>query len=213
MTMDPAKPLDGDTVYLCAADQWGNACSVIQSIYHPFGSGFVPAGTGVLMANRGAYFSLDERHPNVIAPGKRPVHTLMASMALKEERPWLVFGTMGGEGQPQTNVQVLLRALAGASPAEAVAAPRVLSGQLIPGDGDDQVHVEEDLGADVIAELRSLGHDVKVVPAHDELMGHAHAILIDGDQVRAGADPRSDGPAPVPPTAAGEMRTETGEPS
>jgi gamma-glutamyltranspeptidase/glutathione hydrolase len=213
MTMDPAKPLDGDTVYLCAADQWGNACSVIQSIYHPFGSGFVPAGTGVLMANRGAYFSLDEQHPNVIAPGKRPVHTLMASMALREERPWLVFGTMGGEGQPQTNVQVLLRALAGASPAEAVAAPRVLSGQLIPGDGDDQVHVEEDLGADVIAELRSLGHDVKVVPAHDELMGHAHAILIDGDQVRAGADPRSDGPAPVPPTAAGEMRTETGEPS
>ncbi|WP_033295887.1 gamma-glutamyltransferase family protein [Amycolatopsis jejuensis] len=185
--------LEGDTVYLAAVDGHGNACSVIQSIYHPFGSGFVPRGTGVLMANRGAYFSLDRRHPNVIAPGKRPVHTLMASIALKDGRPWLVFGTMGGEGQPQTNVQVLLRVLAGAGPAEAVAAPRVLSGQILPGDADDQVHVEEDLGEDVIAGLRRLGHPVKVVRKHDELMGHAHAILVDRDRVSAGADPRSDG--------------------
>lgn len=190
-----SAPLEGDTAYLCAVDRWGNACSVIQSIYHAFGSGFVPAGTGVLMANRGAYFSLDEQHPNVIAPGKRPVHTLMASMALKDRRPWLVFGTMGGEGQPQTNVQVLLRVLAGASPADAVAAPRVLSGQIFPDDQDDQLHVEEDLGLEVIAELRSLGHNVKVVPTHDEMMGHAHAILIDGDRIQAGADPRSDGAA------------------
>lgn len=193
----PSAPLEGDTVYLCAVDRWGNACSVIQSIYHAFGSGFVPAGTGVLMANRGAYFSLDKGHPNVIGPGKRPVHTLMASMALKDRRPWLVFGTMGGEGQPQTNVQVLLRVLAGESPAEAVAAPRVLSGQIFPDDVDDQLHVEEDLGAEAIAELRRLGHDVKVVPAHDEMMGHAHAILIDDDRVQAGADPRSDGSALV----------------
>ncbi|MET7998929.1 gamma-glutamyltransferase family protein [Amycolatopsis sp. NPDC005232] len=198
LTAGSSKPLEGDTVYLGAVDRCGNACSVIQSIYHPFGSGFVPAGTGVLMANRGAYFSLDKEHPNVIAPGKRPVHTLMASMALKDNRPWLVFGTMGGEGQPQTNVQVLLRVLAGASPAEAVAAPRVLSGQLFPGDADDQLHVEEHFGADVIAELRRLGHKVKLVPAHDEMMGHAHAILIDGDRVQAGADPRSDGAAPEP---------------
>ena len=149
------------------------------------------------MANRGAYFSVDEQHPNVIAPGKRPAHTLMASMALKDRRPWLVFGTMGGEGQPQTNVQVLLRVLAGASPADAVAAPRVLSGQLFPGDDDDQLHVEEDLGSEVIAELRRLGNDVTVVPTHNEMMGHAHAILIDGDRIQAGADPRSDGSAVV----------------
>lgn len=193
-----SAPLEGDTVFLAAVDRWGNACSVIQSIYHPFGSGFVPAGTGVLMANRAAYFSLDHERPNVIAPGKRPVHTLMASMALKDRRPWLVFGTMGGEGQPQTNVQVLLRVLSGASPAEAVAAPRVLSGQILPGDADDQVHVEEDLGDEAISELRRLGHDVKVVPASDEMMGHAHAILVTGGRVRTGADPRSDGIGPEP---------------
>lgn len=194
---ETSTPLEGDTVYLCAVDRWGNACSVIQSLYHSFGSGFVPAGTGVLMANRGAYFSVEEQHPNVIAPGKRPVHTLMASMALKDKRPWLVFGAMGGEGQPQTNVQVLQRVLAGASPAEAVTAPRALSGQIFPDDADDQLHVEEDLGAEVIIELRRLGHNVKVVPAHDEMMGHAHAILIEGDEVQAGADPRSDGSALV----------------
>lgn len=191
-----APALDGDTVYLGAVDQWGNACSVIQSIYHAFGSGFVPAGTGVIMANRGSYFSLDSQQPNVIAPGKRPLHTLMASMALRDGRPWLVFGTMGGEGQPQTNVQVLLRVLAGASPAEAVAAPRLLCGQILTGDDDDQVHVEENLGDDAITELQRLGHKVKVVPAHDEMMGHAHAILVDGNGVLAGADPRSDGLAP-----------------
>lgn len=195
LRQDASAPLEGDTVYLSTVDRWGNACSVIQSIYHAFGSGFVPADTGVLMANRGAYFSLDKQHPNVIAPGKRPVHTLMASMALKKGRPWLVFGTMGGEGQPQTNVQVLLRVLAGESPADAVAAPRVLSGQIFPNDEDDQLHMEESFGTEVIDEIRRLGHNVKVVPAHDEMMGHAHAILIDGGQVHAGADPRSDGSA------------------
>lgn len=196
-------PLGGDTVYLCAVDGEGNACSVIQSIYHAFGSGFVAGDTGVLMNNRGHYFSLDEEHPNVIAPGKRPVHTLMASMALKDGRPWLVFGTMGGEGQPQTSVQVLLRVLAGEGPAAAVAAPRVLSGKVYLDDDADQLHVEEDLGADVIAELERLGHSVKAVPVHDEMMGHAHAILVDGDRVEAGADPRSDGAATVVSPARG----------
>lgn len=185
--------LEGDTVYLCAVDRWGNACSVIQSIYHAFGSGFVPDGSGVLMANRGSYFSLDKEHPNVVAPGKRPVHTLMASMALKNGRPWLVFGAMGEEGQPQTSVQVLLRVLAGTSPEVAVAAPRVRSGQIFPGDANDQLHIEEDFGTEVITERRRLGHDVKAVPPHDEMMGHVYAILIDGDRIEAGADPRSDG--------------------
>lgn len=196
LRQDVSAPLEGDTVYLAAVDRWGNACSVIQSIYHAFGSGFVPAGTGVIMANRGAYFSLDPESPNVIAPGKRPAHTLMASIALKNGRPWLVFGTMGGDGQPQTNVQVLLRVLAGAGPDDAVAAPRLLGGQVLPGDDPNQVHVEENLGAEVISELIRSGHRVRIVPAHDEMMGHAHAILIDGDEVTAGVDPRSDGRTP-----------------
>ncbi|CCA94012.1 gamma-glutamyltranspeptidase [Novosphingobium sp. PP1Y] len=190
-----SRPMEGDTVYLCTADRWGNACSVIQSLYHPFGSCFVPAGTGVVMANRGSYFSLDKSHANVVAPGKRPVHTLMASMALKKGKPWLVFGSMGGEGQPQTTVQVLLRVLAGDSPAAAVAAPRVLSGQIYPGDADNQLHIEEDYGGKVIRQIAEFGHTVKAVPKHDEMMGHAHAILIDGQTIEAGADPRSDGAA------------------
>ncbi|WP_176595026.1 MULTISPECIES: gamma-glutamyltransferase family protein [Sphingobium] len=190
-----AAPMEGDTVYLCTVDRWGNACSVIQSLYHPFGSCFVPAGTGVVMANRGSYFSLDRSHVNVVAPGKRPVHTLMASMALKRGKPWLVFGTMGGEGQPQTSVQVLLRVLNGDGPAEAVAAPRVLSGQIYPGDADDQLHIEEDFGEQVINEIVRCGYSVKSVPRHDEMMGHAHAILMEDGKIEAGADPRSDGAA------------------
>lgn len=99
---------------------------------------------------------------------------------------------------------MLLRVLAGASPAEAVAAPRVLSGQILPGDAEDQVHVEEDLAPEAIHGLRRRGHDVEVVPRHDEMMGHAHAILVDGDRVHAGTDPRSDDAAPVPaPTSGG----------
>lgn len=192
---DRAPPMEGDTVYLCTADRHGNACSVIQSLYHPFGSCFVPAGTGVVMANRGSYFSLEAGHANVVAPGKRPVHTLMASMALRHGKPWLVFGAMGGEGQPQTAVQLLLRVLAGATPAEAVAAPRVLSGQIYPGDADNQLHIEADYGDDVIAGIARHGHTVKAVPQYDEMMGHAHAIRIDGDRIEAGADPRSDGAA------------------
>src|SRR5690606_35907083 len=139
----PSITLEGDTVYLCTVDRWGNACSVIQSIYHPFGSGFIPPGTGVLMANRGAYFSLDKGQANVIATGKLPLHRLMACMARKHERPWLVFGTRGGEGQPRTNVQILLHVRAGGTPAEAVAALRVLRGQIFPDEQDGQVHAEE----------------------------------------------------------------------
>jgi gamma-glutamyltranspeptidase / glutathione hydrolase len=188
----------GDTVYLCAVDGEGNACSAIQSLYYGFGSCFVAGDSGVLLHNRAHYFSLDERHPNRLEPRKRPLHTLMTCLALDDGRPALVFGTMGADGQPQTNVQVLDRVLAGLGPQEAVAAPRVLHGRFLLEDDPDLLHVERDMGADVIPELRDAGHRVQVVPRHDERMGHAHAIAIDGGgRLSAGSDPRSDGTAAV----------------
>jgi gamma-glutamyltranspeptidase/glutathione hydrolase len=187
-------PTGGDTVYVCAIDRAGNACSLIQSIYYAFGSGFVAGDTGILLQNRGHYFSLDEAHPNALEPGKRTLHTLMASLALREGQPWLIFGTMGADGQPQTTVQVLEQALAGAGAQAAVSAPRVLSGRFLVEDDEEPLLVEEDLGDETISELRALGHLVQPVPPRDERMGHSQAILIrEEGTAEAGFDPRGDG--------------------
>jgi gamma-glutamyltranspeptidase / glutathione hydrolase len=188
----------GDTVYLCAADAAGNACSAIQSIFYPFGSAFVAGDTGILMQNRGQYFSLDDDHPNRLEPGKRTLHTLMACMAMDGDDPRLVFGTMGADGQAQTNVQVLERYLRGDSPQAAVSAPRIRHGRLYPEDDPTRLNVEERMGAEVIDELAARGHDPNVLPAYDERLGHAHAIELAADgTARAGSDPRSDGAAIV----------------
>jgi gamma-glutamyltranspeptidase/glutathione hydrolase len=183
-------------VYLCTIDRNGDACSVIQSLYGGFGSRYVGGGTGILFQNRGHYFSLDPAAPNVIAPGKRTLHTLMASMAFDEDGLRHVFGSMGADGQPQFNVQVLHRLLGGASPAEAVAAPRILHGRFALADDPEMLRAEADYG-DAAGELGAVQ-----IPVHDSLMGHAHAITIAGDgSVSAGADPRSDGSAEVVPAA------------
>ena len=196
----PPAPVSGDTVYACAVDADGNACSLIQSLYYGFGSCFVAGDTGILMHNRAHYFSLRPDAANVLAPGKRTLHTLMACMALEDGRPRYVFGTMGADGQPQVNVQVLQRLLAGAPPADAVAAPRVLLGRFALEDDPDTLHVEADYGPagpDVLAERHPR---VAVVPARSERLGHAHAIAIGADgEVTAGADPRSDGSAAIVP--------------
>ena len=196
----PADPTSGggDTIYLCASDSEGNGCSVIQSIFFSFGSGFVAGDTGVLMHNRGHYFSLDEDHTNCLEPGKRPLHTLMASMAFEDDELRLVFGTMGADGQAQTTVQVLEQYLAGASPQEAVSAPRILHGRFYPDDDPTVLNVEERMDPEVIDELTRRGHEPNVFPAYDERLGHAHAIELAADgTTRAGSDPRSDGAAIV----------------
>lgn len=94
------EPLDpkGDTIWLGVVDKDGNAVSLIQSIYHDFGSGIVPKGTGVILQNRGSFFSLDPNHVNALMPHKRTFHTLNPAMMLKNGKPYLVYGTMGGEG-------------------------------------------------------------------------------------------------------------------
>jgi gamma-glutamyltranspeptidase/glutathione hydrolase len=115
----------GDTIYLTAADREGNVVSLIQSIFENFGSGVVAGDTGIVLHNRGSLLSLTPGHPNVLAPGKRPFHTLVPAMVLKDKRPWLSFGVMGGDMQPQGHVQVLLNLIDfGMNVQEAGEAPR-----------------------------------------------------------------------------------------
>jgi len=196
--LDPGRSSGGDTVYLCASDAEGNACSVIQSLFYGFGSCFVGGEGGVLMHNRGHYFSLEDDHPNRLEPGKRTLHTLIACMAFAGDALRLVFGAMGADGQAQANVQVLERHLAGDLPQAAVAAPRVLHGRFYPSDDPTVLNVEEHMGPDVIAELSARGREPNVLPAYDERFGHAHAIEMRPDgTILAGSDPRSDGAAIV----------------
>jgi gamma-glutamyltranspeptidase/glutathione hydrolase len=180
---------DGDTIYLCSADEAGNVVSLIQSIAYDFGSGIVAEGTGILLQNRGCYFSLDPTHVNRLEPRKRTMHTLIPALAARDGKPVAAFGNMAGEGQPQIQVQVAMNLFdRGLDPAEAVAAPRV---RVRPA--GDTLWVEADYpGA---AELnRTQSPRVELVPPRDQRMGHAQALIVDGPASwRAGADPRADG--------------------
>lgn len=181
-------PDAGDTIYMCAADEYGNLVSLIQSVAFGFGSGIVAEGTGMLLQNRGCYFRLDPEHVNRLEPKKRTMHTLIPAMASREGKPWAVFGSMGGEGQPQLQIQVLINLLDhGLDPVEAVARPRFR----VQADGET-VSVEADYpGA---GDLKSPGLRVELMPAKHTSLGHAQALLVDGPSSwRAGADPRSDG--------------------
>ncbi len=195
-----ARPLDapaaeGDTVAVVTGDGDGNAVVVIQSTYHEFGSGVVAGDTGVLLQNRGAFFSLDEHHPNCLAPRKRPAHTLIPSMYLVDDRPRFAYGTMGGEGQPQTQAALVTRVVdRGLGPQAAVEAPRWLLGRTW-GDATRALRLEERLGAEVADELRRRGHDVQLVDGWSDLMGHAQMLRLDADGLAGGSDPRADGAA------------------
>jgi len=178
----------GDTIYLCAADEHGNLVSLIQSVAYGFGSGIVAEGTGMLLQNRGAYFKLDPDHVNRLEPKKRTMHTLIPAMAARDGRPAIVFGSMGGEGQPQFQTQVLINIVdRGLEPAEAVARPRI---RIVAG--TDAISVEAD--DPEVRELNRSGLNIELVPPRHHSHGHAQAIVVDGPGAwRAGADPRSDG--------------------
>ena len=191
------SPLAGDTIYLCTADRHGNLVSLIQSLYFPFGSGVVVKDTGILLQNRGAYFSLREDHINRLEPVKRTLHTLMPAMAFREGKPFLVFGTMGGEGQPQTQLQVLCNLIDfGMSLKEAIAAPRWLMGPRSQG-APHCLHLEGGIAEQVGEELKAKGHIIKREERLAEFFGHAHAILVDERRgiYQGASDPRSDGSA------------------
>ena len=188
-------PADGDTIAIVTADARGNAVCVIQSLYHEFGAGVVAGDTGVILQNRGAFFSLDPRHPNRLAPGKRTATTLIPSMYLVGGRPRFVYGTMGGEGQPQTQAALVTRMVdRGLGPQAAVEAPRWLFGRTW-GEPTKALRLESRFGKEVADDLTARGHPVEVVEAWSDLMGHAQAIAIDADGLRGGSDPRADGAA------------------
>lgn len=208
---------EGDTMYLCVADGEGNVVSLIQSLYMGFGSGIVGGDTGVLLHNRGSYFSLDPRHVNYLQPGKRTMHTLTPAMVLRDGVPYIAVGSMGGDAQPQIHVQLLSAMIDfGMNAQQAITAPRWRSGPMRinpPGGRRDIMHgqwsVDEHFGRD-IAEvvmleqrypegiqllLEMLGHRIRLVGPWEDGMGHAQAIVINpSNQIFEGAaDPRCDG--------------------
>lgn len=188
----------GDTVGIAAADSDGYAVSLIQSVFHAFGSGVIDPATGVLFQNRGTSFDLDASSPNVIAPRKRPRHTLTPALTLAPDGGVRhVLSTMGGQGQPQILAQLLIRCLSGQSPAAAVAAPRAIVGVQVEGNGPETVAYEADIEPMARLALAETMSSLREVPRHTEAMGHSNMIVIDGDMMSAATDPRSDGAATI----------------
>ncbi|MFP7174469.1 gamma-glutamyltransferase [Priestia filamentosa] len=190
------QPIGNDTAYAAVVDEQGNAVSFIQSLYFEFGSGVIAGDTGILMQNRGSFFSLDENHVNTLEPKKRTFHTLMPAMACKDGNPSILYGTQGGEGQPQTQTALITRMIDyGMNPQEAISSPRFLWGRTW-GEETQELKIEGRISEEVEKSLARAGHLVKRVSDLDGVMGHAHAIVID-DQgfLHGGVDPRSDGGA------------------
>ena len=184
----------GDTVWLGAVDSAGRSVSFIQSIYWEYGSGVVLPETGVLMQNRGMSFGLTADHPHPLRPGRRPFHTLNPAMAAFKDGRNMVYGTMGGEGQPQTQSAIFTRyAKYGVPVQQAVTAPRWLLGRTW-GDASTSLKMESRWSTELIDQLERAGHDVEVAGSFDSMMGHAGAIVSHPGGLKEGAtDPRSDG--------------------
>ena len=191
----PTNPPGGGTVYLCAADADGLMVSLIESNYMGFGSGIMGGRTGIMLQNRGAYFSLDPSHPNALAPRSRTLHTLMPGMLLRDGRAEVALGAMGGDGQPQTMVQLVTGLLDdGLDPQAAVDRPRWVVSTEAPGQPLGPVSLESDGWDEPAAdELRALGHEVRLIEARTPATGWAQVIrrLPDGSY-EGGADPRAD---------------------
>ena len=185
---DAASIPEGDTVYLCAADEHGTMVSLIQSLAGRFGSGVIAEGTGVLLHNRGKYFSLRPQHVNRLEPRKRTMHTLIPALAARDGRRWAAFGSTGADGQPQIQAQVWINLVdLGSDPQEAVATPRVR----VPPGGQG-LWVEADY-PETGEMLRAIPGAVPMPPRSWQ-MGHAQMLVMEGPGAwRAGTDPRSDG--------------------
>src|SRR5690606_8555543 len=180
-----------DTVYLSVVDGQGNACSWIQSCYMGTGTGLVVPGTGVSLQNRGAGFSLEKDHPNLLEPRKRPYHTIIPAMTTRGGELHACFGIMGGHMQPQAHFQVLTHLLDGMNPQQVLDAPRW---QLM-GSGA-KLLIEPGFSPEVLSDLKSRGYDVHPVDGFDRIqLGGGQVILRDAASgvLKAGADPRKDG--------------------
>ncbi|MEW6636393.1 MAG: gamma-glutamyltransferase, partial [Actinomycetota bacterium] len=180
--------LGEDTTYLCAVDAEGNGCSFINSLFKGFGSGVVAEGTGVCLQNRGHSFRLEPDHPNALAPGKRPMHTIIPGLATKDGALWATFGVMGGPMQPQGHAQLLSNLIDhGMSSQEAVDHPRHYHHEGV-------LLIEGRVPEAEIEELRRMGHRVRVGAGYEIPTGGAQLIRLLENGVRAcGSDPRKDG--------------------
>ncbi|MBI2826120.1 MAG: gamma-glutamyltransferase [Planctomycetia bacterium] len=197
---DPKLAL-GDTIYLTVVDKDRNCCSLIQSNFHSFGSQVVPGDVGFVMQNRGQLFALDEHHLNRFEPHKRPFHTIIPAFATKDGRPWLSFGVMGGDMQPQGHVQVLVNMIDfGMNVQEAGDFGRARhngspepTGEPVASDGG-KVTVESGITNETIEELRRRGHNV--MRSRGDFGGY-QAIMIDSEHgtLRGGTEARKDGAA------------------
>jgi gamma-glutamyltranspeptidase/glutathione hydrolase len=205
-SLDPAKatldrvhgsPFAGsDTVYFCTVDKWGNACSFINSTYADFGTGLVPRGCGFTLQNRGAGFTLEKGHPNVLAPGKRPYHTIIPGMMTRHGELHGPFGVMGGFMQPQGHLQVVTNLVDySMDPQEALNAPRFF---IQDGTTGGKVSLEEGIHVETMAALARMGHEVIPIAGYNRIsFGKGQIIIRDPKTgaLTAGSDPRSDGQA------------------
>jgi gamma-glutamyltranspeptidase/glutathione hydrolase len=194
--------VSSDTVYLTVVDGEGNACSFINSNYMGFGTGIVPKGWGFTLQNRGHNFSLDPSHPNALAPGKRPYHTIIPGMITKDHQEpsknghqlFASFGVMGGFMQPQGHLQVASALIDDQiDPQGALDRPRFI---IKGGEASGEIGLEEGIPKDVIAQLSDLGHTVEEVSGFARsIFGRGQVILRDPESgvLWGGSDPRADG--------------------
>jgi gamma-glutamyltranspeptidase/glutathione hydrolase len=169
----------------------------MQSLYFEFGSGCVLPRTGIIMQNRGCAFSLEAGALNALEPGRKPPHTLSPAMAELADGRFMAYGTMGGEGQPQTQAAVFTRYADYRVPlGEALDRPRWILGRTW-GSDITNLRLEARFSDEVVERLKRVGHEVQVLPdAYTEVMGHAGAVVLHPDGTIEGAhDPRSDGGA------------------
>ena len=189
----PQPTAPGDTIWMGAADKSGRVVSYIQSVYWEFGSGVVVPETGVLWQNRGAGFSLQDG-PNRLQPGHLPFHTLNPALARLDDGRTLAYGTMGGEGQPQTQAAVFTRhALFGQDLQAAITAPRWLLGRTW-GDETTTLKLEDRFPPALLDALARAGHAVEVIGSFEDMMGHAGGVAVHpSGLIEAATDPRADG--------------------
>ena len=193
----PPKSGKGDTIWMGAADASGRVVSYIQSLYWEFGSGCVLPATGVLMQNRGASFSLDRNAVSPLEPGRKPFHTLNPALAALRDGRVMAYGTMGGDGQPQTQAALFTRHVRFRQPlGEAINRPRWLLGRTW-GSAVTNLRLEARFPDRLVQQLMDAGHDVEVLAeSYSDTMGHAGAVVLHPNGTLEGAhDPRADGGA------------------
>jgi len=197
-TVEPSKfdgltdSAGGDTIYLSVIDRNGNIVSLIQSLYSSFGSGLTPPGTGVMLHNRGTLFTMEDGHPNQVAPRKRPLNTIIPAFMEKDQIK-IGFGIMGGFNQAQAHAQFVSDIVDfGLDVQEALEVGRFTKGSFSGCDVDVEALVPDKTRA----ELAAMGHQVRTVPPRSGTFGYGQAVMSNGDGVHfAGSEPRHDGAA------------------